>query len=161
MNNRGRWFHFARLKALKKHTTPARVFRASLPWHAMGVCLEKRKPNMKPDGSIYQFCYFQFLSEQILFREKNVFFLIFTTMTQGFIALCQNISRVFQQLYSDLCYRGLRLDRYGNCSSILQRIDFRATDLFPVKEKLFSIFMKIIRTKERRTYQSVLERHFE
>ena len=73
MNNRGRWFHFARLKALKKHTTPARVFRASLPWHAMGVCLEKRKPNMKPDGSIYQFCYFQFLSEQILFREKNVF----------------------------------------------------------------------------------------
>ena len=82
-------------------------------------------------------------------------------MTQGFIALRQNISRVFQQLCSDLCYRGLRLDRYGNCSSILQRIDFRATDLFPVKEKLFSIFMKIIRTKERRTYQSVLERHFE
>ena len=89
------------------------------------------------------------------------FFFIFTTMTQGFIALCQNISRVFQQLYSDLCYRGLRLDRYGNCSSILQRIDFRATDLFPVKEKLFSIFMKIIRIKERRTYQNVLERHFE
>ena len=63
--------------------------------------------------------------------SKNASF-FFTKLTQVFIALCQNISGVFQQLYSDLCYRGLRLDRYGNCSSILQRIDFRATDLFPV-----------------------------
>ena len=51
-------FQNVRLKALKKHTTPARVFRVSLPWRAMGVCLEKRKPNMKPDGSIVKpiFC---------------------------------------------------------------------------------------------------------
>ena len=28
-----------------EHTTPARVFRASLPGHAGDVCPEKRKPN--------------------------------------------------------------------------------------------------------------------
>ena len=49
---RGHWVEKFELDFDPEHTTPARVFRASLPWRAMGVCLEKRKPNMKPDGSI-------------------------------------------------------------------------------------------------------------
>ena len=77
----------------------------------------------------------EFIYQFVIIMRNSVYqnlLPFFTKLTQVFIALCQNISGVFQQLYSDLCYRGLRLDRYGNCSSILQRIDFRATDLFPV-----------------------------
>ena len=86
---------------------------------------------------------------RMLLLRKNYFFSLLTKkLTQGFIVGCRNNSGPFQQLHSDLCYRGLRLDRYGNCRSILQRIDFRPTDLFPNRDKLVSIFMKMVRSKE-------------
>ena len=37
-NNRGHGVEKFELDFDLEHTTPARVFRASLPWRAMGVC---------------------------------------------------------------------------------------------------------------------------